>query len=80
MPETKRWIVTTSGDRPLGDVEKSLTDAGFTVEETLEAIGCVIGTQSDENDTDQLRAIPGVADVSPEEIISIGPPDADPTW
>lgn len=79
MPENKRWIVTASGDRPFDEVEKDLTGAGFTVIQTMEAIGCIVGTIGDE-DVEQLKTVPGVADVSPDEIVSIGPPGSGVTW
>lgn len=79
MPETRRWVVTASGDRPLDELEKDLTQAGFTVVQTMEAIGCIVGTIGEE-DADRVKAIPGVADVSPDEIVSIGPPGSDTVW
>lgn len=76
MFKNKKWIVTASGDRSLSDVKKNLTEAGFSVDKVLNEIGVITGSAS-EDDTDKLRAIPGVADVSPEPPpISIGPPDA----
>jgi len=79
MTKSKRWIVTTSGERPLGDVRKELTKKGFAVGQVLNEIGCIIGDASDDT-AKKLRAIPGVADVSPDAPISIGPPDSDETW
>jgi hypothetical protein len=79
MAESKRWIITTSGDRPLGDVKKELTREGFAVGQVLDEIGCIIGDASDDV-AEKLRAVPGVADVSPDEPIDIGPPDSDVTW
>jgi hypothetical protein len=72
----KDLVVTASGDRSLSDVKKSLTDAGFIVDQVLNEIGCITGAAS-EDDVAKLRAIPGVADVSPSPPpIDIGPPDA----
>jgi hypothetical protein len=68
--------VTTSGDHALKDVKKQLTDEGFVIEEVLEEIGCITGAAS-EAVAEKLRAVPGVADVSPEPPpFNIGPPDA----
>lgn len=75
MAENKIWVVTTSGNRKLSDVTKDLTEAGFTAEQVLDEIGCIIGT-ADEATVERLRAVPGVADVSPDTPIDIGPPDA----
>ncbi len=76
MPENKKWVVTTSGDRSLKDVKKKLVEEGFDVEEVLDAIGCITGAAT-EAVAKKVRAIPGVADVSPEAPpIDIGPPDA----
>lgn len=79
MPKSKRWVVTTSGDRSLGEIEKNLTEAGFDVDQVLDEIGCVTGTASDDI-AESSRAISGITDVSPEEPIDIGPPDASVTW
>jgi hypothetical protein len=79
MAETKRWIVTTSGDRPLSDIKKDLTKTGFATGEVLDEIGIITGAAPDAI-ADRLRAIPGVTDVSPEGVIDIGPPDAPVTW
>ena len=79
MAESKTWIVTTSGDRPLSDVKKDLTKKGFVVGQVLDEIGCIVGEASDD-DAKKLRSVPGVADVSPDQPIDIGPPDSDVTW
>jgi hypothetical protein len=75
MPDTTKWVVTTSGDRPLQDVARQLSGAGFAIEQVLDAIGCITGSASADV-AETLRTIPGVADVSPEQSIDIGPPDA----
>lgn len=79
MPTSKRWVVTTAGPQHLPAIAQQLTQAGFTVEQTLDAIGCLTGTASD-GAAERARAIPGVADVSPEAPSSIGPPDSSLTW
>jgi len=77
MAEGKKWIVTTSGDHPLKDVKKSLTDKGFTVEAVLDEIGCIRG-EATEAVAKKLRKVPGVAAVEAEPPpINIGPPDAE---
>jgi len=79
MAKKKRWIVTTSGDRSLSEIKKKVTESGFAVEDVLDEIGCIIGSASDDV-AERLRSIPGVADVSPETPVDIGPPDAPVTW
>ena len=79
MAKKKRWVVTTSGDRPLSDIKKKLTEHGFAVEQVLDEIGCIIGEASDDV-AKQLRSVPGVADISPEPSVDIGPPDSPVTW
>jgi hypothetical protein len=79
MAKSKKWIVTASGDRSLSEVKKQLTEKGFTVEQVLDQIGCITGSASDDV-AERLRTIPGVADVSPDTPIDIGPPDAPVTW
>jgi hypothetical protein len=71
----KKWIVTTSGERSLSEVKKQLTESGFAVEQVLDEIGIITGTSSDK-DVERVRSVKGVADVSPDEKVDIGPPDA----
>ena len=80
MSESKRWVVTTSGEQSLSEVKKNVKKAGFNIDQVLDEIGCITGTASDDV-AHRLRALPGVADVSSEEPpINIGPPDAPVTW
>jgi len=79
MVKSKKWIVTTSGDRPLSDIRKDLTSEGFAVVQVLDEIGCLIGDASDAT-AKRLRSVSGVADVSPNAPINIGPPDKKVTW
>lgn len=74
MAEKKKLIITTSGDRPLSAIRKDLTEKGFTVDHVLKEIGVITGTSS--STVEKLLAIPGIADVSPDEPVDIGPPDA----
>lgn len=77
----KRWIVTTSGDRSVDEVEKELGEKGFKVDEVFGEIGSITG-KAEEDVADTVRNISGVVDVSPEESIDIdiGPPGSDETW
>lgn len=79
MTESKHWIVTTNGERSLAAVKKELTANGFEVGQVLEEIGCITGTAG-ESVAEKSRSISGVADVSPDMPIDIGPPDAPVTW
>lgn len=79
MGKSKQWIVTTSGERPLGEVENDLKNKGFAVNQVLDEIGCIIGSVDDAV-VEQLHEVPGVTDVSPNESIDIGPPNAPVTW
>ncbi len=79
MSKRSTYIVTTSGDRPLGDVAKSLKERGFEVGEVLDEIGCIVGS-ADADVAEELRKVPGVTDVSPDRPIDIGPPDSPVTW
>ena len=79
MPQRRGWVVITFGNRPLGDVAKDLAATGFAVGHVLNDIGQITGSAS-EDIVEKLRAIPGVADVSPDSSIDIGPPDASETW
>jgi hypothetical protein len=75
MTKGKRWIVTTDGKGSLEDVKKNLTKSGFSVDKVLDEIGIITGTSKDD-DVERFRKVDGVADVSPDEDVDIGPPDA----
>lgn len=79
MPKSKGWIITTSGDRPAKDVAKDLKAKGFTVDQVLDEIGSITGT-ADDAVAAKARSVRGVADVSPDHPIDIGPPDSPTTW
>jgi hypothetical protein len=75
MARSRRLIVTTSGDRELTELTSDLQSRGFTPEQVLASTGIVIG-RADDDAIDALRETPGVSDVSPDQEIDIGPPDA----
>jgi len=79
MAKRTEWIVTTTGKRPIADVVKELRGAGFEVKQVLEEIGSVTGS-AEAKAVPRLRKIRGVADVSPDTAIDLGPPDSDVTW
>ncbi len=68
-------IVTISGDRPIHAVAKDLKEAGFNVEQVLEFAGSVTGS-AHPNTLQNLRKVKGVADVSPDHSVDVGPPGA----
>ena len=72
-------IVTASAERPIGDVAKDLTKAGFKVSQVLGEIGSIIGSCEPQH-LKKLRAIRGVSDVSLSGSVDIGPPDSPKTW
>jgi hypothetical protein len=77
MTKGKRWIVTTTGKGSIDDVKKNLTKSGFSVDKVLDEIGVITGTSKDDDDDgERFRSVDGVADVSPDEEVDIGPPDA----
>jgi hypothetical protein len=78
MAKTKKWIVTTSPEQ-ISDVKKRLAEAGFSVDQVLHEIGSITGTAS-EDVIKKVRSVDGVADVSPDHPIDIGPPDSPVTW
>lgn len=79
MKQHKSWIVTTAGDRPVKEVVKDLRAAGFSVDQVLDEIGSITGS-ADDRVAEKARSIKGVADVSPDTAIDIGPPGAPTTW
>lgn len=79
MAETKSWIIATSGDRPLQDIAKDLTDAGLFGAQVLEEINVITGKATDKS-LGKLRKVRGVVDVSPDMPVDVGPPDSPNTW
>lgn len=69
-------IVTMSGERNVRDVVRDLKSAGLEVDQVLEETGIVTGT-ADSRTHARLRKIQGVADVSADHPVDIGPPDAE---
>ena len=74
--EKRSLIVTLSGDRPIHEVTRDLKAAGFEVGHVLEAVGVVTGAAHPTR-LAKLKSVKGVADVSPDQPVDIGPPDAD---
>lgn len=79
MADSRTWVVTLSGERPLDSIRNDLEEAGFRTAQILEAIGVVIG-ECDSKVAAKLRRLAGVADVSPDSPIDLGPPDSPSTW
>lgn len=73
---TQPMIVTLSGKRAVHEVARDLKAAGLKVEQVLEATGIVTGS-ADPKSAGKLRKVRGVADVSADHPVDIGPPDAD---
>lgn len=71
----RRLVITLSGDRPIHEVAADLRAAGLDVDHVLEAIGSVTGSSHPKN-VGRLRRVRGVADVSPDHPVDIGPPGA----
>lgn len=76
---TKTWVVTASGDRPLHEVAADLKKSGLKVGEVLNEIGSIIGEGGDDV-ARKARKVKGVADVSANVPIDIGPPNSSETW
>lgn len=74
MPQEKKesLVITTSGKRSIHDVARDLKDAGFEVDQVLDSINVVTG----KGDAGKLRSVPDVVDVSGDNPVDIGPPDA----
>jgi hypothetical protein len=75
MTGEKRWVVTTSGDQSLSDIQKQLVAGGFKVDQVLTEIGVITGAAEDDV-VDKVRKFAGVSDVSPDLPVDIGPPDS----
>ncbi len=75
MVESKRWVVTPSGDRPINEVASAIAAAGFAIDQVLEVIGIITGSATDAV-AEAVRAIPGVTDVSEDQPVQLDPPDS----
>jgi hypothetical protein len=71
----QRLVITISKERPIHEVAHDLRKAGLQVDQVLENIGSVTGS-AETGTVERLRSIPGVADVSPDHPVNIGPPGA----
>ena len=72
-PDKPTWVITASGDRPGAAVAADLRKAGLVVSSLLAEIGVITG-QCTEAQAAALRKVAGVADVSPDAAVDIGPP------
>jgi hypothetical protein len=72
MPDKPTWIITASGDRPVAEVATDLRKAGLVVSSMLAEIGVITG-QCTKAQAAALRKVAGVADVSPDAPVDIGP-------
>jgi hypothetical protein len=71
----QQMVITISGERPIHEVARDLEAAGFQVDQVLEFTGTVTGSAHPKT-AERLRGIRGVADVSEDHPVDIGPPDA----
>lgn len=79
MTKKKKWVITTSSDRPVYDIARDLADAGLKDIQVLKEIGIITGSAEDEL-VEKLRKVRGVKDISPDISIDIGPPGSHETW
>jgi hypothetical protein len=77
MVDPKTWVITLSGTQPIHIVAEQSKAAGLKLRHVLEHTGIVVGFGTEET-ASRLRNIPGIADVSEDQPIDIGPP-GDPT-
>ena len=73
MPDKPTWIITATGERPVAEVVSDLRKAGLVVGSVLAEIGVVTGQCSPAQAT-SMRKVAGVADVSSDAPLDIGPP------
>jgi hypothetical protein len=66
-------IVTVHPGADLDSVADQLAKAGLQVQDKLHAVGSITGSAQDK-DIARLRAVPGVADVSPGHSFQLNPP------
>lgn len=74
-PPKTDWVVTLAPGTAAKTAAARLRAAGLEVQEVMEMIGVVSGRATPAV-AERLRALPGVADVSPTPGADVGPPDA----
>lgn len=79
MAKSTNWIVVTDQERPIEAIAKELAAAGFSIRDVLEEVGSITGS-AESKLVQRLRKVKGVAEISPDTQIDLGPPDADVTW
>lgn len=67
------------GRTPLPALAEQLKSHGFAIRQILDQINCIIGTGTDDV-AQQVRRLPGVADVSPDADMQLPPPESPLTW
>jgi glycine cleavage system aminomethyltransferase T len=75
MPKKEHWIITLTGEQPLPKAIAGLRKAGLEIDQVMDVIGVVTGSAG-KAEVNKLRKVVGVADVSPDSAVDIGPPDA----
>ncbi len=79
MASNLKWTVTLSQSAALAQVEHDLRQAGFEIESVLGEIGVITGSAASEV-AEKVADLPGVADITREGRIDIGPPGSGDTW
>jgi hypothetical protein len=79
MSSKPKWVVTSSGERPLEELKDELLGLGFHIDHVMDQIGVIAG-RGDEAVAGKIRRVRGVAEVAPDHDVDIGPPDSDKTW
>jgi hypothetical protein len=72
MQDKLSWIITATGDRPVGELVDDLRKAGLVVGNLLAEIGVVTGRCTNDQAV-ALRKVAGVADVTPDAPVGIDP-------
>jgi hypothetical protein len=71
----KQIVITVSGDRSIHEVAADLKKEGLDLDQVLDAVGSITGSAAPES-FGRLRKVRGVADVSLDHPVDIGPPGA----
>jgi hypothetical protein len=69
------WIISLALHQPMSPIALRVSQLGFVVQQQMEFAGVIVALGTDDQ-AEQARAIPGVADVSVDLPIDIGPPNA----
>ncbi len=76
---SKRWIITASDKHPITEIRRNLETHGLCIDSALEEIGVFV-VKGSAAAAKRAKKVAGVIDISPEDVVDVGPPGSGNTW